>query len=277
MPYPFSRRHPVLAAASCVLGLASAAASAQQSPALDRVGLWVGGYYSNNNTDLSAHGRGAYDGLDGKLDFERDLGLKKHSIDPRVRADFLLGDSQGFSFDYYQIHRNRAGDFYQPVPALGTGVGAHIKGTVDYDFGSASYRWWFGHDSDVFGLGVGAAYYKVDMRVRGSAHAGGESVAAATGYDDSAWAPMLTLGWRHAFDDQWRMYADVAGVKKNGGDLNGHIWNASLGVEWFPWQNVGFALEYSASRLHLNKEYRDATARLDLKSDGPAIYLRARF
>lgn len=271
-----SRALPLLGSA-IVLGMASTAAFAQQSPALDRVSLWVGGYYSNNDTDLSAHGRDAYSGIDGNLNFEDDLGLKKHSVDPRVRADFLIGDSQGFSFDYYQIHRHRTGDYYQPIPALNTDVGAHIEGTVNYDFGSASYKWWFGHSSDVFGVGLGAAYYKVDFRLDGTAHAGAESGSASASYDDSAWAPMLTLGWRHAFSDQWRMYADVAGVKKNGGDLNGHIWNASLGVEWFPWHNIGLALEYSASRLHLNKEYHDATARLDLKSDGPALYLRARF
>lgn len=271
-----SRSLPLLASA-VALGMASTGASAQQSPALDRVSLWLGGYYSNNTTTLSAQGRDAYSGLDGKLNFEHDLGLKKRSVDPRVRADFLIGDSQGFSFDYYQIHRNRTGDYYQPIPALGTDVGAHIKGTVNYDFGSASYKWWFGHSSDVFGVGLGAAYYKVDFRVDGSAHAGSESGTASASYNDSEWAPMLTLGWRHAFSDQWRMYADVAGVKKNGGDLNGHIWNASLGVEWFLWHNVGLALEYSASRLHLNKKYHDATAKLDLKSDGPALYLRARF
>ena len=273
-PVSSSRSLPVVAMA---LGLASTGVAAQQSPALDRVSLWLGGYYSNNDTDLSVHGRNAYSGIDGKLNFEDDLGLKKHSVDPRVRADFLLGDSQGFSFDYYQIHRNRSGDYDRPIPALGTDVGAHIKGTVDYDFGSASYKWWFGHESDVFGVGLGAAYYKVDFGVLGTAHAGDQAGSASASYDESAWAPMLTLGWRHAFGDQWRMYADVSGVKKNGGDLNGHIWNAALGVEWFPWRNVGLALEYSASRLHLNKAYRDATAKLDLKSDGPALYLRARF
>ena len=67
------------------------------------------------------------------------------------------------------------------------------------------------------------------------------------------------------------------GAKKNGGNLNGHIWNAALGVEWFPWQHLGFALEYSASRLHLHKDYDEGVAKLDLNSDGPVLYLRARF
>ncbi|HWG10693.1 MAG TPA: hypothetical protein VN693_04250 [Rhodanobacteraceae bacterium] len=257
--------------------VASSAAAAQQSPALDRVSVWLGGYYSSNDTTVTAQGTGNYAGIEGKLNFEDDLGLKQHSVDPRARLDFLIGDSQGFSFDYYQIHRDLDASYEQPIPALGTDVGASLHSDVDYDFGSASYKWWFGHASDVFGIGLGAAYYKVDFRVDGNAHAGEQGTTFSDSYDESAWAPMLTLGWRHAFDEHWRMYADVAGIEKNGGDLSGHIWNGALGVEWFPWQNVGFALEYSASRLHLDKEFDDASAKLDLDSDGPAFYLRARF
>lgn len=259
------------------LGAASAAASAQHSPALDRASIWVGGYYSNNETILTAQGEGVAEGISGQLNFEDDLGFRERTTDPRVRLDFLIGDSQGFSFDYFQIHRNREASYSQPIPALGTDVDARIRSKLDYDFGSASYKWWFGEGNDVFGVGLGAAYYKVNMTARGSASAGDEAASVEGGYEGSAWAPMLTLGWRHAFNDQWRMYANVAGVKKNGGELNGHIWNAAVGVEWFPWQNAGFGLEYSASRLHVNKEYDDATAKLDLKSDGPTLYLRLRF
>lgn len=272
-----SRRVVTALAIAGILGVASSAASAQHSPALDRTSIWLGGYYSNNDTTLTANGEGPVAGVNGKLKFEDDLGFRKRTTDPRLRLDFLIGDSQGFSFDYFQIHRNRSKSYTQPIPALDTDIDAHIKSRVDYDFGSASYKWWFGHDSDVFGVGLGAAYYKVDMTAQGWASGGGESTSGKAGYEGSAYAPMLTLGWRHAFNDQWRMYADVAGVKKNGGELNGHIWNAALGVEWFPWQNAGFGLEYSASRLHVNKKYDNAAAKLDLKSDGPTFYLRLRF
>lgn len=270
------RSFPVFAMAVAT-AIAGSTASAQQSPALDRLSVWLGGYYSNNNTTLSAQGSGSYAGIEGKLNFEDDLGFKKHSVDPRARLDFLLGESQGFSFDYYQIHRDHSASYQQPIPSLGTDVGANIHGQVGYDFGSASYKWWLGHADDVFGLGLGAAYYSVDFRVDGTAHAGDEGTSFSDSYDDSAWAPMLALGWRHAFDEHWRMYIDASGVKKNGGNLSGHIWNGALGVEWFPWHDAGFALEYAASRLHLDKAFDQGSAKLDLNSDGPALYLRARF
>ncbi len=92
----FPRRLSALAVGLALSGLASANVHAEKSPALDRISLWVGGYYSNNDTDLSVRGRGDYAGVGGKVNFEDDLGLDKHSTNPRVRADFLLGDSQGF-------------------------------------------------------------------------------------------------------------------------------------------------------------------------------------
>jgi hypothetical protein len=274
--YRSLRALPVFAVAAAS-AMASPAVCAQQSPALDRVSLWLGGYYARNDTTISVQGSGANAGIAGELSFEDDLGFRKHNLDPRARLDFLIGDSQGFSFDYYQIHRDRSADFEQPIPQLGTDVGAHINGRVNYDFGSASYQWWLGHASDVFGVGLGGAWYRVDLRLDATAQAGDQTASISSRFKDSAWAPMLTLGWRHAFDEQWRMYANVAGVKKNGGPLSGHIWNAALGAEWFPWQNAGFALEYSVSRLRLHREFDQGDAKLHLKSDGPTLYLRARF
>lgn len=272
-------RHRKLAVAciAALLGTASLGAVAQQSPALDRASIWVGGYYSNNDTDLSANGRREFAGVNGKVNFEDDLGLEKHSTNPRVKADFLLGDHQGFSFDYYDIDRSKSHTYTEGLPEIGADVNARIRGKFDYSFGSAAYKWWFGHSNDVFGIGLGAAYYNVKLRLSGEASGLGETASASESFDDHEWAPMLTLGWRHAFNDQWRMYVDASGVRKNGGDLNGHIWNGAVGVEWFPWQNWGFALEYAATNLHLNKEYSDAKVKLDLDSNGPAFYLRARF
>lgn len=271
------RRVVFLLVMAATLSVVSVAATAQKSPALDRIGISVGGYYPNNNTTLSVDGTGPYAGITGKLDFEDDLGLKSHNVDARVRFDFLIGDSQGFSFGYYNIDRSRDATYEQAIPGLGTDAGAQLHSVLDYDFGSVSYKWWFGHHNDVFGVGLGAAYYRLDFRISGDAHVGADVTSISDSYRESAWAPMLTLGWRHAFDDQWRMYANVAGVKKNGGNLSGHLWNAALGVEWFPWQHLGFALEYSASRLHLEKTYDKGTAKLNLDSDGPTLYLRARF
>ena len=255
-------------------GLATALpAYADTSLALDPVSVWLGAYYPDTKVDLSVRDRAA--NLDsGKLNF--DAG---NATLPRARVDVLLFGTQGLSFDYYRFERDRTQTLSDPFSIGGNVIdpGASIRGKFTLDIGNASYRWWFGGDSDVFGVGVGAAYYKVKAGVSAQADVNGTGYSAAYGYSDDAVAPLVTLGFRHAFSDALRVYLDASGVKKNGGNLSGHIYNAALGVEWFPWHNIGIGAEYAATRVSLDARRSNLDADLDLKLHGPAAYLRMRF
>ena len=99
----------------------------------------------------------------------------------------------------------------------------------------------------------------------------------ASSDSENAWAPMLQLGWRHAFDGNVRMYADLSGVKRNSSRLGGHIYNAALGVEWYPWEHVGFAAEHDYSRIKLAQHRHDYNDDLDMKLNGPSLFMRVRF
>jgi len=259
------------------LALASPAAFAEKSPALDRVSIWLGGYYTTNDTTIGASDPSGQ--FYGNINLEKDLSFDKHKTEPRARLDFLIGDHQGFSFDYYSLNREHSRSISDSLTYGGNvyNASAKVNGKLNFDFGSAAYRWWFGEGNDVFGLGIGAAYYRVDAHVSGMASLNGQSVQASSDYSDSAWAPQLQVGWRHAFNDQWRMYFDASGVKKNGGNLNGKIYNAALGMEWFPWQNVGLGAEYSYGRIKLNDNQSHYLANLDMKVNGPSLFLRMRF
>jgi hypothetical protein len=260
------------------LALASTAGMAQQSPALDRVSVWLGGYYADTDTNIGASDKSGQ--FKGNVNLERDLGFQNHKTVPRARLDFLVGDSQGFSFDYYSVNKSRTKTLSDSTSYGGNdyAAAATVRGKLDFDFGSAAYRWWFGHENDVFGIGLGGAYYRVRAGISGQASVNGTSMGeASSSSNDSAWAPLLQLGWRHAFNDQWRMYFDASGVKKNGGNLSGHIYNAALGVEYFPWKNVGFGAEYGYTKIRLDQRKHDYNADLDMKLTGPSLFVRLRF
>jgi hypothetical protein len=271
-------RHALRGASFLPLALASGLACAQQSPALDRVSIWLGGYDAHADTTIGASDKSAQ--YHGNFNLEKDLGFSDRKRVPRARLDFLIGDSQGFSLDYYSVNRTRSQGLARSISYAGNdyAAAAFVRGKLNFDFGSASYRWWFGHGNDVFGLGLGGAYYRVHASISGEASVNGTPVGqASSSTSDGAWAPMLQLGWRHAFNEQWRMYLDAAGVKKNGGRLNGHIVNAALGVEWFPWRNVGLGAEYGYSRVVLHQRRQAYDANLDMKLDGPSLFVRLRF
>jgi hypothetical protein len=267
------------------LALLSGPVWAQMSPALDRFNLAIGGFRGDTSTDLSAHTRGPLPGglapQQGKVSLEDDLGLPSHQGIFRVQAEGVVGEHHGWAVDYYNLSRDHTRTFGTTVPVNGTDVGvqARVKGTMDLTLGSASYRYWIGSGSDVLGLGVGAAYYHVNLKVRGdlAAPSAGLATDGTAGYREGAWAPELSLGYRHAFNERWRLYANAAGIKKNGGNLAGHIYSGALGVEYFPWKNLGFGLDYSVSKVQLRRERPNYAAQLDLKTHGPGAYVHWRF
>ena len=73
------------------------------------------------------------------------------------------------------------------------------------------------------------------------------------------------------------MYADAYGVKKNGGNLSGHIYNAAVGLEWFPIENLGIGGEYGYTRIKLDQSHTNYRANLDMKLKGPSLFVRLRF
>jgi hypothetical protein len=248
----------------------------------DRVSVRLGGYFANMDTDISV--ADPSDTLSGKINLEDDLGFKQDKTVPRVRADFLLGEHQGLALDYYSIDRSSHQMLARDITYDGVdyAASADVRAKLDFDFGSVAWRWWFGQGDDAYGVGLGAGWYRVKTALAGDGAydpgvGGPQPVSMSSSSNDSAWAPMLQLGWRHAFGDNWRMYLDASGVRKNGGRISGHIYNAALGVEWLPWQNLGFGLEYGYSQIKLHWDRRMYDADLDMTLSGPSAFVNLRW
>jgi hypothetical protein len=120
-------------------------------------------------------------------------------------------------------------------------------------------------------------YYKIHGSISGTVTIEGVGVSGYGKAGDDAAAPIATLGWRHAFSPDLRLYADLSGVWKDGGNIRGHQVNGMLGAEYFPWRNLGFALEYDANDLTLKSDRDTWSGRAHIKFYGPAAYVRARF
>jgi len=260
--------------------LASGAAIAGEGDArpLDRTSIWLGGFHARSDTTLTATAR--FQGLStsASLNLEDDLGLDDVQPVSHARVDFLLGESQGFSFEYFGYRRSNRRAISRDFDFDGQTyrASAEVLGKFDYDFGSAAYRWWFGEGATVYGLGLGVAYYRVRTLLEASASLNDESLGARTRSSDEALAPLLALGWRHGFSERVRVYADLSGVAKGGSGLSGHIVDAAVGMEWFPFKRVGLAVEYGSTSIQLDREREFISGRLDLDLQGPSVFLRLR-
>lgn len=260
-----------------LFGAASAGmAQAQQSPALDRMSISAGAFYAEPKIHLGGDTRyGRVDTPDEKID---DVTL------PRVKAEVLIGDSHGISFDYFRFDE----DYGATVDGDTVYEGRPVAGTITADanlrleMARLSYKWWMGKEKNAFGIGLGAAYLRA--KISGSADANVSATNPVENYSwsgsasasDSVWAPTVELAWRHALNDQWRLYAEASGIKKNGGTVEGHVYNGAVGVEWFPHKNVGLVLDYGIQKIDLHRN-GERTADLDLKLTGPSAFVKVRF
>ena len=252
---------------------ASSTAMAEGSLALDPVSIWLGGYYANTEVDVAAKGN-AIDASTGKIQ----LAEGDETI-ARARLDVLLFGSQGLEFDYYTLDHSTSQTLTQPFEFQGVPfeLDSTLRGKVQFDAGQAAYHWWFGDDTDAFGLGLGAAYYRAKLRVEGTVALAGQTTSGSASWDGDAVAPVASLAWRHAINDSLRVYLEASGIYKNGGTLSGHVYDARGGVEWFPWRNAGVALEYGDTRIKLDRDSHTFDTSLDIKLHGPSLFARFRF
>jgi hypothetical protein len=253
----------------------SVSAWADPSPALDRASISIGAFYAQPTFNAGVNT--PYGRVDTPEHNNSSVTI------PRVRADILLFDSQGISFDYYRYHRSYnlgvSGDSTidgQPV----TGS-ANFNADLKIDLARLSYKWWLGSGNDVFGIGLGGAYYRADISgsINGTVSTPGQTFTdgASDRFTDDAVAPLIELGWRHAFSPDLRMYVEASGVKKNGGNLEGHIYNGNIGVEWYPWKNIGLVADYGVSKVKLERNNSANPADLDIRFRGPSVFIKARF
>lgn len=263
----------ILASLLFPLLLSTMPAAASPSPALDRLSIWAGGYYPSVGATLIGHLHDV-DGVRGKAKLSSHDELLAH-----FRIDFVAGNSQGFAFDYYSFSSDRSVFIDDAFSFNGVDYDANseLHGEFDMDMGNFAYHWWFGRERTAVGVGLGAAWYQIDLGLSALANSTGGAINESVGWKDNAVAPLITLGWRHAATDQLRFYANVEGVSKNGGKTTGHIYKGSLGMEVFPWQHAGFALEYSTSRVKLRQRTSSYGAGLDMNLHGPSAFLRLRF
>lgn len=250
--------------------MASMPASAELSPALDRISISAGTFRADPKFNASLNT--PYGSLQSG-----DISLGMETM-PRVKADLMIFDSQGLSFDYYQYNRNYTGAIANNTNVSGTALTTVGNASFDIklDFAKLEYKWWFGSGNTVFGLGAGAAYYKISLNANATASINSSTAETNSEYIDDALAPLLGIGIRHAISPDLRLFADASGVKQTRGQMHGEIYNTAVGVEWFPIKNVGVVLDYSMSHFDLTRD--DAiNVNFKLKLQGPSAFVKVRF
>ena len=162
-------------------------------------------------------------------------------------------------------------------------VGAAFKGNMEVETTAVSYTWFLFRNDEhtAFGLGLGAVHYSLGVDLAATATVDNEGVPGTVevgmDFHDSAWLPMGRVQYTRVINDQWRWNLELAGVWKGSGSVTGRAVDASVSVDYFPWKNFGFTLQYSYDDIRLDYEKSNYRGKLDLINQGPQIKAVVKF
>jgi hypothetical protein len=278
------------AARAGVLGLALAAsacipsARAEETWALDRAALSFGSY--NSDLTLAARVNGTVSGtgprFDGtSIDFHKEFNFGGSQDVLFAEASWRPFDRHEFRFDYHRDTREGSRELARDIVFDGETfpVRASVDARFQYRVIDARYTYWpLLTQRDAFGLSLGVATYHVELGLSGRASidAGETTRSAAASADSDLPAPLIGLGYRHAFSERLRLFADASAFKASINAIHGTVGSLNAGLEYYPWRHFGLAVLYTGAELDGDVGKRGFEGHLKLRSSGYQVQVRMR-
>ena len=254
-----------------------AQAQAVEVEALDTWSVGVGGFALNFDADLRVDGSST-DG--GEVNLSRDLGLDKDSGIGFFSVGWRPFERHQFDFSYYgdDISGSRTIDREITIDEETFEIGAMVNTKLGYDTYDLTYTWWM-HSvpNQAFGITLGAINYSFDLDVRAEATSGEGSIEGRASTSADLPAPKIGISYRRAFGQGWRFSGDVSVFTAEIGNVDADVLDTNVGLEYFPWENVGARLQYSVSRIRAEAEKNDFDGTADLNFSGLQLQLVGRF
>lgn len=277
------RSRTILAVALAAACLAPLAASSQELTPLDRYWLGVGLYHSDNNLSIRVDGEDTVAGTN--VNFQEDFGLGDEELAFVYDLGLTLGRNHQIAVTghRYSNHAKNTLDRDLDINDELYAVGAAFEGDMEVETTSVAYTWFLFRNNEhtAFGMGLGAVRYSLDLDLAATAVVDVEGVPGTVDvgmeFNDAAWLPMVRAQYTRVINDQWRFNLELAGVRKGTGSVTGRAVDASVSVEYFPWEHFGFNLKYSYDDIRLDYEKANYRGKLDLINQGPQLMAVLRF
>lgn len=127
-----------------------------------------------------------------------------------------------------------------------------------------------------FGLGVGLHWLKVSADVSGQILT---SAGDTEFYQDSVSAdsPLPNFGawYIYSWSPQWALTTRFDWLSVTFDEFSGSLWNASLGVNWAPFEQVGFGASWNFFGLDVDVDKADWHGGAQISQNGPFISVTA--
>ena len=252
-------------------------------PTADRWSIGVGYFVPNLDTLLVVTDA---DGNAGTaISFEKNLGLDDQQATGLFAVDWRFAKRHGLSYRYFALDRSAT-----TTSSVSIGIGDNI---FDVDLPiqsyfditaheiSYSYSLLFDQKMELF-VGLGISMQDLALGIQGteSGPVSGEDLSSTLA--STAPLPTLNIGFVYAFSDKWQFRSRLGWLAVEldldaDEDLSGEIINASAGVLWNAFENVGFFAQYQL--FDVNVDFVDADVRFAVDYDyyGPVLGVYVNF
>ncbi len=256
--------------------LALTATAQAKVPALDKVSVTLALAIPDSSTEINFDNNSSSD----PVDFEKDVGLQTDDLVASFGATWRPWENHQFGLTYY----NNTGENTKEVTGLewdGVVYDGTARLKTDLDSYDISYIWWWkNEESWAFGPRLGLTYMSFDANLDLLVDADGDPVVDES-FDRSGNtdipAPTIGAAWRWAFADDWRLKLDAGYMSAKIGDFDGDALLIGGGVEWFPWENWGFSLNFQSMAIDVNTAQTDFNGDLDMTQSNYNLGITYRF
>ncbi|MDX2419238.1 MAG: hypothetical protein QNK19_17400 [Xanthomonadales bacterium] len=215
--------------------------------------------------------------LGDNIDFDDALDVSDHSTFFNGQLRWKFGSERKWSIagQYFSNSANGDAVLEEDIEwdgltfREGTFVESEVKLAVTRVFIGRSF---FKNDQNDFGLGIGIHNLDISAYVEGEAIINDESTGVQREEVDAN-QPLPNIGgwYNYSPAKNWLLHARVDWISANIGDYDGSLWNASAGVGYQAWRNVGFDLSWQWFGLDLKVDSDDWRGRTKMTYSGPVL------
>lgn len=232
----------------------------------------LGGFYPSKQFKLSVDGESS----NSEIDFDRDAAVIDRESTGVLNFRWKFGEKWSLAGQYYATRDSGEAvleediEFRDNVLRAGSNIGAG----ADLDLARIFVGREFFTDEPYheFGLGAGLHWLQISAYVEGEMFVNDTSQGFKR-ESASADLPLPNIGtwYWHSLSPQWLLTARLDWFSASIDEYSGSLWNAGVGINYQPWEHVGFGLSWQYFRIDVDLDKNNWHGNVELKQDGPAL------
>lgn len=220
------------------------------------------------------------------ISFEKNLGLDDSKGTALIGIDWRFARRHLLSYRYFDLSRSATTTDSTVTIAIGEEVfdlTLPIQSFFDITANELAYSYSLLFDErKELAIGIGLSVQDLRLGLQGTASSPQPGAIIDSRLDSTAPLPTLNVGFDYAFTDRWlfvsrlgwlAVEADFAADE----ELSGEIINATIGISWHAFENVGFFAHYQVFDVDVDYLDEGVLNAIDYNYKGPVIGANVRF